>query len=261
MRLAEAAILANRQVSERYWHMVVDARTLEGDMRPGQFFQIRCGESYLPFLRRPFSIYRINREEETIEFLYLIKGEGTERMKQMKPGGWIDLFGPLGRGFRMPERGPILIAARGVGIATLAALAQDAAEKGIASIVLLSARSRRDLLAVETLQRLGAEVHPVTDEEGTSEMSQVRKLLEGIIEEQRIQAVYTCGSKRLAKLLQDLAAEHRIYGEMALEEHMACGMGVCFACVCDVRGEDGERQMVRLCREGPVLPLERVVLI
>lgn len=260
MKPMQVRICSNRQVSERYWHMVVDARDLSEDIWPGQFFQIRCGHDLNPFLRRPFSIYRINRKERTLEFLYLVKGAGTKRLTLMREGEWVDVFGPLGTPFTLREEwDTILLLARGVGIATLAALAQDAAEKGVQAVAILSARSPNDLLAAETLQGFGAHVYKVTDEDGTSDVERVRSLLETIVGEQPIKAAFTCGSKRLSRLLQEMTSEHAIPAQIALEEHMGCAMGVCFACVCDLR--DGEQvKTVRVCKEGPVFPLEKVVL-
>ncbi|WP_026326370.1 dihydroorotate dehydrogenase electron transfer subunit [Paenibacillus ginsengihumi] len=261
MRAAKLKVLSNRQVSERYWHMVVDASELQEDVRPGQFFNFRCSDEYDPLLRRPFSIYRINRTEHTLEFLYLVKGLGTRRLTGVAAGDQVDVFGPLGQGFTLKGHGgSILMLARGVGIATLAALAQEAAQQGVRSVAVLSARSRNDLLAAETLQGLGAEVYKVTDEDGSSAVEEVRPLLERIVRERDIQAAYTCGSKRLSLLLQDIAARNGIFAEIALEEHMGCAMGVCFACVCDIRQADGTSRTVRVCKEGPVFPLEQVVL-
>jgi dihydroorotate dehydrogenase electron transfer subunit len=41
---------------------------------------------------------------------------------------------------------------------------------------------------------------------------------------------------------------------VAVEEAMACGIGVCMTCVLPVRGSDGVPHMVRSCVEGPVFP-------
>ncbi|MED1796840.1 dihydroorotate dehydrogenase electron transfer subunit [Brevibacillus nitrificans] len=260
MKPIQMKICSNQQVSQRYWHMKVDASELTEPVMPGQFFQLRCGHDLNPFLRRPFSIYRINREEKTLEFLYLVKGAGTQRLTLMQAGDSVDVFGPLGTPFVLEDDWKtILLLARGVGIATLAALAQDAAEKGVQAVAILSARSRNDLLAAETLQGFGAKVLFVTDEEQTSGVDSVRAQIESLLAEHPIQAAFTCGSKRLSRLLQEITAKHGIPGQIALEEHMGCAMGVCFACVCDVR--DGEYlKTVRVCKEGPVFPLEKVVL-
>jgi dihydroorotate dehydrogenase electron transfer subunit len=261
MKAVKLRIISNQQVSERYWHMVVDASELQENVRAGQFFNIRCSDEYVPLLRRPFSIYSINNHNRTLEFLYLVKGIGTQRLTCIKAGEKLDIFGPLGKGFTLQENGgTVLMLARGVGIATLAALAQEAAEQGIRSVAILSARTRNDLLASETLQGFGTEVYQVTEEEGNSDVEYVRQLIERIFRKYDVRAAYTCGSRRLSKLLQDIAAEKRIFAEIALEEHMGCAMGVCFACVCDIRDANGLNQTVRVCKEGPVFPLEQVVL-
>jgi dihydroorotate dehydrogenase electron transfer subunit len=65
--------------------------------------------------------------------------------------------------------------------------------------------------------------------------------------------VYTCGSNRLLTLLQNLQAK----GEVALEQQMACAMGVCLSCV-RLFNEDGEKVFRRVCCEGPVFPLGAV---
>ena len=43
--------------------------------------------------------------------------------------------------------------------------------------------------------------------------------------------------KRLSKLLQRKSKEFNIH-QIALEEHMGCAMGVCYACVCDIKEND-----------------------
>lgn len=100
----------------------------------------------------------------------------------------------------------------------------------------------------------------MTDEGGTSDVDHVKQLIqEDILPRYKIDSLYTCGSRRLSKLAQSIAFDHQIPGEIALEEHMGCAMGACFACVCDIQ-EGRERKSVRVCMEGPVFPLEKVVM-
>jgi dihydroorotate dehydrogenase electron transfer subunit len=261
MKAEKRKVLSNHQVSERYWHMIVDASDIQITAKPGQFFNLLCGESYFPLLRRPFSIYRINKDSSTLEFLYLVKGIGTQHLAKIQTGDTVDIFGPLGTGFTLrDDGGTILMLARGVGIATLAALAQEAAEQGVRSVAILSARTVNDLIAADALQGFGAEVYKVTDEDGSSDVGHVRQLIERIMREHSISAAYTCGSKRLSMLLQEVTVEKGIFAEIALEENMGCAMGVCFACVCDIQDQDGATRSVRVCKEGPVFALEQVVL-
>lgn len=261
MQAVKLRVKSNIQVSERYWHMVIDSSQLKKTVKPGQFFHIRCKDGYNPFLRRPLSVFSINKEEKTLEFLYLVKGEGTKSLTQIKAGEQVDIFGPLGNGFTLNEHHQtILLVARGVGIATLAALAQEAYVKQIRCIAILSARTYNDLLATSMLEELGVEIYKVTDEDGTSDVENVKQLVDQIIRDNEISGAYTCGSKRLSVLLQNRLANTTIEAEIALEEHMGCAMGVCFACVCDVK--EGEQVVSqRVCVEGPVFPLEKVVLV
>ncbi|WP_152657137.1 dihydroorotate dehydrogenase electron transfer subunit [Oceanobacillus sp. CFH 90083] len=258
MKPYDLKIISNVRVSERYWHLKLDARPIADSIRPGQFFNIKCAD--LAFLRRPFSIYRINKEEKTIEFLYLVKGNGTVHLTEAAPGEYLNIFGPLGNGFELKkEWNTVLLLARGVGIATLAALAQEAAANQVTCIAVLSARTNNDLLSTEMLERLGVEVYKVTEEDGTSDVEAVEKLIENLLKANRIQAAFTCGSKRLSKLLQRMAKMVHLPAQIALEEHMGCAMGVCYACVCDIQ-ENDDTHSVRVCREGPVFDLNKVVL-
>ncbi|WP_339226836.1 dihydroorotate dehydrogenase electron transfer subunit [Oceanobacillus sp. FSL K6-2867] len=260
MHIYQLEVLSNVQVSSRYWHMKLDASPIREKIEPGQFFNIKCADDDSPFLRRPFSIYQINKQEKTIEFLYLVKGQGTIRLTDVSAGDRVDIFGPLGVGFTLNDDwDTVLLLARGVGIATLAALVQEAAVKHMKCIAILSARSYDDLLAAQTLKEFGAEVYEVTDEDGTSDVDKVQQLIEQLLIANDINAAFTCGSRRLSRLLQNMTRMYNIPAQIALEENMGCAMGVCYACVCDIQ-EDNEIKSVRVCKEGPVFDLEKVVL-
>jgi dihydroorotate dehydrogenase electron transfer subunit len=69
--------------------------------------------------------------------------------------------------------------------------------------------------------------------------------------------VYTCGSNRLLFLLQRILVERGLRGEVALEQQMACAMGVCLSCV-RLFDEGGEKVFRRVCCEGPVFPIATV---
>jgi len=260
MESRQVNIISNVKVSERYWHMTVDISNINETIEPGQFFNLLCTDSLYPFLRRPLSVYKINAETKSIEFLYLVKGLGTNKLTELRAGEDINIFGPLGKGFHLEESGEtILLLARGVGIATLAGLAFKAAKQNKKIIAILSARSQNDLLSANYLMNLGAAVYKVTDEEGTSDIKKVENLINRLLSERKIDAFYTCGSKRLSYLIQCIANREGIPGEIALEEHMGCAMGVCFACVCKVK-IGNEIKTPRVCIDGPVFPLSQVIL-
>ncbi|MCO7127132.1 dihydroorotate dehydrogenase electron transfer subunit [Sporolactobacillus shoreicorticis] len=259
MKTFDARLIANYPVNERYWQMTLDVSARDTPARPGQFFHIRCGDAWKNPLRRPLSVYNYDDELRQLEFLYLIKGSGTEQMTRMKKGDSLNLIGPLGHGFTLPDQGPLLLAARGVGVATLHALARQARAEKRGVHVIISARTPGDLLTVEALNQIGAVVHTVTDQEGTSSTASVRILSEQLIRKEKMAAIYTCGSRRLSKLVQELAVIYHLKGELATEAHMACGIGDCYACACTVCN-DNQLKTVRVCTDGPVFPIRQVVL-
>jgi dihydroorotate dehydrogenase electron transfer subunit len=262
VNLTKAKILSNEQISVRYCHMKVAIPDWSvSEVHPGQFFHIRTTDDISPLLRRPFSIYRINEHDNTLEFLYLVKGAGTKKLAERKVNERLDIFGPLGNTFTIPDTSKgLLLVARGVGIATLSALAYAAGKKGVPCIAILSARTEEDILVEKELNDAGIQTFLVNDLDGSSDPSNVKVLAEELIRSQQVDSIYTCGSKRLSILMKEIAGRFELFAEIALEENMGCAMGACYACVCDIEVGD-EIKTIRICQDGPVLPLKQVVLI
>lgn len=254
-------IVEHSWVNPRYKYLRLRAPTpLARNTVAGQFYQLACpisGEEK-PFLRRPMSVYGIGPEEDRIEFLYHVKGLGTRSLERLKAGESMQIIGPLGKGFGFsPDWRRVLLIARGVGLATMAPLVPLAARAGVAITTVLSARSPADLMRNEFLRGAPADVHAVFDTDGSSAVERVEPLLARLIDEQRPDMVYTCGSNRLLTLLQKLLRDKPIAGEVALEQQMACAMGVCLSCV-RLFNEGGEKVFHRVCCEGPVFSINAV---
>lgn len=254
-------VLENRPVNQRYWHLVVSAAAAARAVRPGQFFHLTCppapGDPV--FLRRPMSVYQIRPNGGTVEFLYHVKGSGTRGLARLSAGEHLEMLGPLGTGFTIdPAWRNVVVVGRGVGLATLAPLAEAAQRAGARIVAVLSARSKRDLMSEDVFAAAGAEVIGVTDEDGSSAMPRMEALLRRLIAEGRADAFYTCGSNRLLRLMQGLGTEFGIPGEVALEQQMACGLGMCFCCVRPVR-RGGRTVDLRICRDGPVVGLSEAM--
>jgi dihydroorotate dehydrogenase electron transfer subunit len=254
-----ATVVTNRYVNSRYVHLALAMPPAMPLARPGQFFHLLCpgqGEG-AHILRRPMSIY--GAWPGRLEFLYKVLGVGTQGLARLAPGDALNMVGPLGRGFPLQSGWRhIILLARGVGLATLAALADAASARGIAVTAILSAVSPTYLMSVEKLRASGADVVTVTDEEGTSDVSRVEALVRRLIAERGCECFATCGSQRLLALLQRLALEFGIAGYVALEQNMACGMGACFCCVRPFRTAHGV-EIRRVCYEGPVFDLKETI--
>jgi dihydroorotate dehydrogenase electron transfer subunit len=254
-------VLGNDWVNARYKHLVLEAGAPLTDARAGEFFNLLCPphREDKPFLGRPMSVYAARPGEGRIEFLYKVTGAGTRSLAALHPGEALNAVGPLGRGFTLdPAWRRVLVLARGVGLATMAPLVPLAVTRGTAMSAVLSARAPEDLMREQFAQGSAIKVHPVLDSDGSSAPERVELLLRGLIETERPNMLYTCGSARLLALAQRLCREYDIRGEAALEQQMACAFGVCLCCVREF-ALAGERVHRRVCCEGPVFDLDQVV--
>jgi len=256
-------VVEHRWVNDRYRYLRLRSDAdLCAVTRPGQFYQLKCppNDDSAPFLLRPMSVYGVGPESGTIEFLYNVNGVGTRALSKLAEGGHMDLVGPLGNTFRLePGFERIMVVARGVGLATMAPLLRQAADAGVAITAVMSSRSPADLMRDEFLRGVDADVHVVHDSDGSSSVEGVEALVRRLLQASPHDSVYTCGSHRLLMLLQRVLVDFpSTRGEVAMEQRMACGMGVCLSCV-RLFDRDGDRQFLRVCREGPVFPINEVI--
>ncbi len=261
LQAALGEVVFNRPVNDRYRHLALAAVPSALAARPGQFFQLLCpgqGEGN-HVLRRPMSVYRVDRANRRVEFLYKVRGAGTAGLARLAPGDSLDMFGPLGRGFRLErEWRHIVLLARGVGLATLAPLAEAAVAQRTAVSAILSAERPELVMSADYLRAVGAEVTIVTDGDGSSAPERVEELLRGLLPARGTSMLATCGSNRLLALVQRLGREYGIAAQVALEEHMACGIGMCYCCVRPFKAGDAV-EVRRICHDGPVFDAQEVM--
>ena len=254
----ECPVVRHAWVNDSYRHLIVDASDTALAARPGQFFHILCPADSVdsPFLRRPMSVYRVDRQARRIEFLYKVTGAGTRTLVGLDVGDALNVFGPLGNGFALDGgvRHAVIVA-RGVGLSTLAPLVEAAVGDGLAATAILSARSPEYVMSDDYLRNVGARVTTVTDEDGTSDVERVEVMVRGLIADDGADFVATCGSNRLLFMLQRVCAELGVAGQVAMEQRMGCGLGMCFCCVSPFR-VSGEVVYRRICCDGPVFDLQ-----
>lgn len=252
------AVVRHDWVNDAYKHLVLDVPDTALTVVPGQFFHLLCptvGDD-APYLRRPMSVYRIDRGGKRIEFLYKVIGAGTRTLASLEPGGRLDIFGPLGHGFTLaPAQRHVVMVVRGVGLATCAPLAEAAVGGGARVTAILSARSPDYLMSEDYLRAAGATVMTVTDAENTSGVEAVEAIVGRLIDDEGGDLLVTCGSNRLLQLLQRMGRERGVRGEVALEQTMGCGVGMCYACVRPFRTAEGVAHL-RVCWDGPVFDIQ-----
>ena len=254
-------VVSNKWVNDEYKHVVLKVHEQAVKAYAGQMFHLLCPspDGAEVWMRRPMSVYRVDRAASEVEFLYKSEGRGTRGMTLLQPGDEFNIAGPLGVGFKLqPSWKNIVVLGRGVGLATLAPLSQLAAEQGVGVTAILSARHDGVVMSKELFEGLGARTITVLDSDGSSAVENVERILEALIAEGKADAFFTCGSNRLLKLMQRLGKKHGIPGQVAMEQIMVCGFGACYVCMRTFE-VDGKRVLKRVCRDGPVFNMQEAV--
>jgi dihydroorotate dehydrogenase electron transfer subunit len=256
-----STVVSNEWVNDEYKHVVLKVHPHAVKAYAGQMFHLLCPspDGAEVWMRRPMSVYRVDRANGQVEFLYKTEGRGTRGMAMLEPGDDFNIAGPLGHGFTLePAWRNIVVLGRGVGLATLAPLSQLAANNKVGVTAILSARNPGVVMSRNLFEGIGAKTITVLDSDGSSAVENVEEILGGLIAEGKADAFFTCGSNRLLKLMQRLGKKHSIPGQVAMEQIMVCGFGACYVCMRTFE-VDGKRVLRRVCRDGPVFNMQEAV--
>jgi dihydroorotate dehydrogenase electron transfer subunit len=256
-----STVVSNEWINDEYKHVILKVHSHAVRAYAGQMFHLLCPspDGAEVWMRRPMSVYRVDKANGQVEFLYKSEGRGTRGMAMLEPGDDFNIAGPLGHGFALePAWRNIIVLGRGVGLATLAPLSQLAADNKVGVTAILSARNPGVVMSRELFEGLGARTITVLDSDGSSAVENVETILEGLIAEGKADAFFTCGSNRLLKLMQRLGRKHNIPGQVAMEQIMVCGFGACYVCMRTFE-VDGQRVLRRVCRDGPVFNMQEAV--
>lgn len=217
---------------------------------PGQFVMVRSVAALDPLLRRPFSISRINNDN-TLEILVKVIGKGTRALAALKVGDQVDVLGPLGHGFTLPEQGQACLVGGGIGAAPLLFLAQRVALKmPTASIqVLLGARNKAEVTAMaDPFRALGLQVQLATDDGTAGLHGLVGELLTALPGGAAPTQVYACGPHLMLAAVARISKEKGWPCQVSTEAIMACGLGACLGCAVPRHGGG----FLHVCKQGPV---------
>jgi dihydroorotate dehydrogenase electron transfer subunit len=250
-------IVSKTQIVAGHFQMGLLCPYIARNANPGQFIQLRVTRSYDPLLCRPLAVYRSS--EDVFDILFKVVGRGTRILAEKAVGDTMDIIGPLGNGFPVDGdlRQAILIAG-GMGVAALMKLAEEIAERKI--IALIGASTRDKIVGEKDLADLGVEVHIATEDGSAGHKGMVSELLEKILlEMEDPPSVFACGPTAMLKVVARIAARFNIPTYVSLEERMACGVGACLGCACQVTSSEGETQYKMVCSDGPVFDAQEIL--
>lgn len=252
----DAEVVAVRRAGA-YHRLVLLAPTIAGSVRPGHFVALAVGGPVSSMLlRRAFSVHRADergRSGGTVEVVLAVHGPGTAWLVGRRPGDRVDVIGPLGKPFALP-REPVacVLVGGGYGAAPLASLAEGLRARGCAVHTVLGAATADRLFGVLEAKRISDSLEVTTDDGSTGRTGIVSDVLPDVLTRTGSEVVYACGPMGMLAAVARIAASHGAYSQCAVEETMACGIGVCMTCVLPVVGADGRTRMVRSCVDGPV---------
>ncbi len=248
-------VLGARPVNA-YTELRLAAPEIAATAAPGQFVAFAVGGPLSGnLLRRSIAI--ADTSDGVVTVVVAAHGPGSTWLAGLQPGDAVDVVGPLGRPFPMPAPGtPALLVGGGYGAAALVGLAERLRSTGSRVTAVAGAASADRLCSLDELGRAADDVVVTTDDGSSGRPGWVSEPAGELVAEVGI--LYACGPMGMLRAVGELATAAGVPSYVAVEESMACGIGVCMTCVLPVIGEDGRTRFARSCVAGPIFGGDRV---
>ncbi|MBA2115970.1 dihydroorotate dehydrogenase electron transfer subunit [Bremerella alba] len=263
------SIVENVALAARVYRVRFEAPEIAAKIRPGQFVMVRIADCFDPLLGRAFALYDVVAGEDGkpkyVDVVYQVHGKLTSRLQKLEPGQKLEVWGPLGNGFTIPETDHLILVAGGIGQTPFLAVAKQVlgqqsygtetfnVSKPKKVTLCYGARSVSDLAGLDDFKATGMELKICTEDGSAGHHGLVTVLLEQALAEEAGPAhVLCCGPEKMMEAVSALTTGRKIPCQVSLETPMACGIGICFTCVAPVCQEDGSWDYKRTCVEGPI---------
>jgi dihydroorotate dehydrogenase electron transfer subunit len=229
------------------FHLILQSENPLLPIYPGQFTNIEIPGNKDVFLRRPFSIFETNYENNTLSILVKILGKGSKSLTEIHEGDTLSLIYPLGKTFTVPKQDErILAVGGGSGVAPVLHLVRYAGTQPSDAHVVIGARTASDHLTSIDKYNDFASLHFTSDDGSYGYPGKVtdHPLFEDL---KGFDRIYACGPLPMMKAVAHAATSAGVDCEVSLENLMACGFGVCLCCI-----EPTVKGNLCVCTEGPV---------
>jgi dihydroorotate dehydrogenase electron transfer subunit len=263
VRRVRAEVLNTRRLGA-YHSITLVAPEVAERVRPGQFVSIAMPEGRAFLLRRHFSIHQSSRRggwAGTLEFVFDPKGPGTGWLAEVKAHQFLDVIGPLGKAFAYPAKlNACLLVSEGHGSAPIFFLAQELRARGKRVDMVVGAEDLEHVFKPIEGKRLSQTIAIMTADGSLGERGSVLDVLPQAVEQSGAQVIYAAARRSTLRSIAEFCTERQIPAQMAIEEHMACGIGLCFTCTVPVIRKDGSGyDNLRACTDGPVFNPARIL--
>lgn len=252
-----ATIVGNKKVGQ-YHQILISVGELVSQCKPGNFVAISVGgPNSKMVLRRAFAISRTTTSPQfggAIELIVAPHGNGSSWLCGLAEGEQIDITLPLGTAFGIPTTNVnALLVGGGYGSAPLFGLAEVLKERGCRVDMLLGASTAAKIYAPLEGKRSVNSLRIFTEDGSMGETGRITAPIPQLVSELQIDVIYSCGPMSMLKAISDLLIGGEVVHQCAVEEAMACGIGICMTCVLPVKDENGKISNLRSCIDGPVM--------
>ncbi len=252
-------IVGKEKIADGIYKFSIKTKEISEIAKPGNFLEIKVSDRLETFLRRPISIYNIDKENEIVEIIFQVKGKGTEILSERKLGEDLNILGPLGNGtFSVKPYKRVAIIGGGIGIYPLYELAKSLKESQVNTY--LGFRNK-DLVTLEDeFNEVSDKLVITTDDGSYKEKGFAIDFMKNDYEEETFDRIYACGPLPMLKAVQGFAIEKKIPAEISLEERMGCGIGACVGCAVFTKDSEGNQKYKYVCQHGPVFNAKDVII-
>ena len=257
-----APIISNKKVGQ-YQQIIINVGDLASLCKPGNFVAINVGgSSSSMILRRAFAISRVSTSTTfggTMELIVAPHGQGSKWLCAQGEGVVLDIVAPLGTAFGIPtEAVPVLLVGGGYGSAPLFGLAEVLNARGCRVDMLLGASTGAKIYAPMEGKRAVNSMRIYSEDGSMGQAGRVTDPIAELVKDLDIAVVYSCGPMPMLSAITTITNSLSVVHQCAVEEAMACGIGVCMTCVLPVASDDGSVSMLRSCIDGPVMDGSKV---
>lgn len=252
-----ATIVGNKKVGQ-YQQILISVGELVSQCKPGNFVAISVGgPNSKMVLRRAFAISRTTTSSQyggAIELIVAPHGNGSSWLCGLAEGDQIDITLPLGTAFGIPTTNVnALLVGGGYGSAPLFGLAEVLKERGCRVDMLLGASTGAKIYAPLEGKRSVNSLRIFTEDGSMGETGRITAPIAQLVSDLKIDVIYSCGPMPMLKAISDILGSTDVVHQCAVEEAMACGIGICMTCVLPVKDESGKIINLRSCIDGPVM--------
>lgn len=255
MFLKNCKVLELQHIGVNYYILKVENKEAANVSKPGQFFMLQS-KAVSSFLRRPISLHYCNQKDGILEFLFEVKGKGTEEFAKLKKDDFINIQGPLGNGFDTEIKNKkIAIIGGGMGTAPLKLLAEKLSLQNHVTLFLGIRSSDYSGVVTSFKTVFPSENILISSDNGSIGFKgNSVELLKETLKTSSFDKVFACGPEKMLEALHKITAEQNILLDISLEERMACGVKACVGC--SIKTLNG---MKKICFDGPVFNADHIL--